>query len=52
MPSVATLANVAGSTGVSALATSGTFGVTLDLPTATDTVPSGLRCQLRFLELD
>ncbi|MGI9538593.1 MAG: HlyD family efflux transporter periplasmic adaptor subunit, partial [Miltoncostaeaceae bacterium] len=33
-------------------ATSGTFAVSLDLPNADYAVPSGLRCQVRFLKAD
>ena len=33
-------------------ATSGTFGVRLELPNADHAVPSGLRCQVRFLQVD
>jgi len=32
--------------------TSGTFGVRLELPNADYAVPSGLRCQVRFLQAD
>ena len=32
--------------------TSGTFGVRLELPNADHAVPSGLRCQVRFLPAD
>ena len=32
--------------------TSGTFGVRLELPNADHAVPSGLRCQVRFLRVD
>lgn len=32
--------------------TSGTFGVRLELPNADHAVPSGLRCQVRFLQVD
>ncbi len=33
-------------------ATSGTFGVRLELPNADQAVPSGLRCRARFLQVD
>jgi len=33
-------------------ATSGTFGVRLELPNPDHAVPSGLRCQVRFLPVD
>jgi RND family efflux transporter MFP subunit len=33
-------------------ATSGTFGVRLELPNADHAVPSGLRCRARFLQVD
>ena len=32
--------------------TSGTFGVRLELPNPDYAVPSGLRCQVRFLQVD
>jgi RND family efflux transporter MFP subunit len=32
--------------------TSGTFGVRLELPNTDHAVPSGLRCQVRFLQID
>jgi multidrug efflux pump subunit AcrA (membrane-fusion protein) len=32
--------------------TSGTFGVRLELPNSDYAVPSGLRCQVRFLQVD
>jgi multidrug efflux pump subunit AcrA (membrane-fusion protein) len=32
--------------------TSGTFGVRLELPNSDYAVPSGLRCQVRFLPVD